>query len=67
MNGHKNRKASITILAWNIDKHLTVVPTDIHAWSRSQGMVMVLDFKVVEEPIDLAIAFRDFPYGARQL
>jgi hypothetical protein len=30
-------------------------------------MVVVFDFKVMEEPIDLAIAFRDFPYGARQL
>jgi hypothetical protein len=30
-------------------------------------MVVVFDFKVVEEPMDLAIAFCDFSYNAGQL
>lgn len=33
-------------------------------YSRSQGLVVVADLKVVEEPVDLAIAFCDISYCA---
>ena len=43
-------------LTRKIDKHLTVVGADIQR-SGSQCVVGVSDFRIVEKPIDLAIAF----------
>ena len=52
-------------LTLKIDKHLTVVGTDIQR-SGCQGVIGVSDFYVVEKPVNLAVPFRYFTYCARQ-
>jgi hypothetical protein len=53
------------VLFGKLHKALTVVFADIHAASRCECVVVIIDLYDMKEPVDLTIALRYFAYRAR--